>query len=515
MKTKGTILIVDDSHDTLALLSNFLVEEHYKVLTADSGELALASLKKVTPDLILLDIRMPNMDGFEVCCNLKNKKELKHIPVIFLTALTDNGDKIKGFKLGAVDYLNKPFEKEELLARVNVQIELYTYHKLFKEQTARQLFEKEKQLSDEKKRLKTILNTLDDPIFVKDNHHRIIMANTAFCNIFKMEEKDFLGKTFAENVPENERAEFLTIDRAVLDTGITDIREETITVENFTHTIITSKSRFVEHSGEKFLVGTLHDISEINKAEQKIKKQNEQLTQLSAAKLRFVSILGHDLKSPFNTIIGFTDILLKKFRTFDAEKIEQQLTIINNTARNTFKLLEDIILWAKANSRKVSFSPRKINFSDVYESVLSTLKPQAKQKEITINNLVAKELNVFADINMVALILRNLLSNAIKFTHSKGQITINAEQNDTMVTVSVTDNGVGMDSDTMNKLFDMSQKIISRGTANETGTGLGLLLCKEYIEMHDGKIWAESEIENLPAGKTGASTFYFTLKRNG
>ncbi|OFX62166.1 MAG: hypothetical protein A2046_10070 [Bacteroidetes bacterium GWA2_30_7] len=157
MNNKGNILVVDDTHETLALLTKLLTDEGYSVFSADSGELALKSIEKLIPDLILLDVRMKGIGGFEVCNRIKTKKNLIDIPLIFLTAATDKNDRIKGLQLGAVDYIVKPFEKEELIARIKTHFELYSYNKLFKEQTAEQLIEKEKLLSKQNEEL-TILN---------------------------------------------------------------------------------------------------------------------------------------------------------------------------------------------------------------------------------------------------------------------------------------------------------------------------------------------------------------------
>jgi len=246
------------------------------------------------------------------------------------------------------------------------------------------------------------------------------------------------------------------------------------------------------------------NITEQKQAEFKIQLQNEELKKLNADKDRFLTILGHDLKSPFNSILGFLDLLTQNIRKYDIDKIEKQINIVNSSAKNTFKLLEDILLWVRANSGKIPFEPQKLNFGTICNEVVENLKLTANTKNITINHFATDEINIFADINMLNTVLRNLVSNSIKFTNKSGRIDIYAEKNHKIVTITISDNGIGIELDTLNKLFDISQKTTTDGTEKEKGTGLGLLLCKEFVEKHSGKIWVESIL-----GK--GSDFKFTM----
>jgi PAS domain S-box-containing protein len=251
-------------------------------------------------------------------------------------------------------------------------------------------------------------------------------------------------------------------------------------------------------------IGINMDISESKKAEQIIKESETKLHQLNADKTRFISILSHDLKSPFNNILGLSEVLSEDIRKLDIVEIEDIANEINKSARSTFNLLEDILLWAKTQQGKIPFKPQILNFRDICKNILEVLKPNADAKNITINCSTADHVNVFADIYMIKTVLRNLVSNAIKFTNFGGAININAEINSGNVTISVSDNGIGIPPDSMAKLFKITEVITTTGTAKETGSGLGLLLCKDFVEKHHGKIWIESEV-----GK--GSDFKFTL----
>lgn len=237
-----------------------------------------------------------------------------------------------------------------------------------------------------------------------------------------------------------------------------------------------------------------------NQALQSLKKLNDD-------KDRFLTILGHDLKSPFSSILGFLSLLTKNIHKYDIDTINRQISLINISAQNTFKLLEEILMWARAQSGKLPFQPQKINFKVVCDEVLNNLTNQAATKKITINYSEHEKTILTADLNMIKTIMRNLISNAIKFTHENGCIDIQSETIDKNVIISVSDNGLGIEPDTLNKLFDISHNVTSEGTAKEKGTGLGLLLCKEFVEKHGGKIWVESEL-----GK--GSVFKFTMPIN-
>lgn len=237
---------------------------------------------------------------------------------------------------------------------------------------------------------------------------------------------------------------------------------------------------------------------------QTILLKNKELNKLNSDKNRFIAILAHDLKSPFNSILGFLELLTINLHKYNIEKIEKQINIVNNSAKNTFRLLEDLLLWVRANSGKIPYEPKKLNFANICDEVIENLKLTANKKNIIINHFSTAEINIFADKNMVNTVLRNLVSNSIKFTNINGIIGIYAETNLNTVIISVSDNGIGIEPDTLNKLFDISQKISTGGTENEIGTGLGLVLCKEFVEKHGGKIWVESVF-----GK--GSDFKFTM----
>ena len=233
-------------------------------------------------------------------------------------------------------------------------------------------------------------------------------------------------------------------------------------------------------------------------------KSEAELKKLNATKDKFFSIIAHDLRSPFNHILGFTELLIENTQDFEVAETKKYLGIINSSAKNTLILLDNLLNWARSQTGKVSFKPEKIILASIVHEIFELSNSRAKSKNIILNFIEPGEIVVFADPDMMKTILRNLISNAIKFTHPNGKIEVTALQDDNFIAIAVSDNGVGMKDETRKKLFDISTNITTRGTANEKGSGLGLILCKEFVEKHGGKIWIESE-----EGK--GSDFKFTL----
>ena len=366
--SKAHIMVVDDIAENLQVLGNILHKEGFNISFAQDGKQAIEIIMEILPDLILLDVTMPEMDGFEVCTCLKKNEKTKYTPIIFLTAHTEIESMIKGFTLGAADYVTKPFNPQELLARVYAHIDI----KLSKD-------------------------------------------------------------------------------------------------------IIAS--------------------------------QNKKLKELNNAKDKFFSIIAHDLKNPFASLISSSELLLFLLEKNEIEKAKSKAQMIFDASKNGYILLQNLLEWSQSQLGNIKFSPENLIFSKLVNETILFVEIHANNKTIKINNEVPEDLELFADISLLEFILRNLITNAIKFTNSNGQITINAKHNSLETEICVNDNGVGIPKDIADKIFNIGSKITSKGTSGEKGTGLGLILCNEFVVKHGGKIWVESEV-----GK--GSEFKFTLPFN-
>jgi signal transduction histidine kinase len=246
------------------------------------------------------------------------------------------------------------------------------------------------------------------------------------------------------------------------------------------------------------------DLTERKRAEEELVELNRKLKELNATKDKFFSIIAHDLKSPFNSILGFSNLLESQIMEKDYQKVEEYARIIQTSSVRAMDLLMNLLEWSRSQTGRMVFKPEILMILPLINQATELLKASAQEKSITISAQLPENITVFADQAMIGTILRNLISNAIKFTYNSGKINISAEQTEEELMVSVRDNGVGIKPEDIEKLFRIDENRSTLGTQNEKGTGLGLILCKEFIEKHGGKIWVESTV-----GK--GSNFYFTI----
>lgn len=378
-ESKGVILAVDDNPEHLDVLFEYLAQAGVTVLLAQNGESALKTAEDSVPDLILLDVMMPGCSGFEVCRRLKTNETTKDIPVIFMTVLSDTRDKLKGFEVGGVDYITKPFEHKEVLARVKAHL--------------------------------TIRNLQQE------------------------------------------------------------LREKNVALEQYV---------------------TL------------LAERNEQLEEVNASKDRFFSIIAHDLRDPFTGLLGLSQVITEEFERYPPQKIKEMIMTLRGMSETLYALLDNLLTWSRVQRGMIEYHPQTIDVQKVVTRNVAIFTSNAEQKQITLSTAIQEWTTAYADKKMVDTIIRNLLSNALKFTHSGGNIEVSATQNGNYVTVSVADTGIGIDEKHIPKLFRIDAQYKRIGTANEKGTGLGLILCQEFVERNGGKIWAESTVEK-------GTTFRFTL----
>lgn len=256
---------------------------------------------------------------------------------------------------------------------------------------------------------------------------------------------------------------------------------------------------------EKQLISRLKEMEQLNASlELRIEQRTSKLLEIVSTNGKFLSIIAHDLRSPFSSIIGILELLKMSLKELNKDEIEEYVNIVYNSANNTLILLDNLLEWAVSQNKEKNFNPVKINLFELLKEEIENLKTLASQKQIKLIHSVEPDLNVTADLQMVKTILRNLMSNAIKYSNLNGEVTINALENKRFVEVCVKDNGVGISIKEQNNLFRIDAFHSTPGTNNEKGTGLGLLLCKEFVELHGGNIRIESE-------KGKGSRFAFTL----
>jgi ligand-binding sensor domain-containing protein/signal transduction histidine kinase len=244
--------------------------------------------------------------------------------------------------------------------------------------------------------------------------------------------------------------------------------------------------------------------AEVVRQKDKILAQRNELEVVNATKDKFFSIIAHDLRSPFNSILGFSDLLLKQVQNKDLEKIDNFARIIQQSSHRAMELLRNLLEWAQSQTGGIRFNPKYFDVADLNASLIPIFDDIARQKSIIIKKAFPPNIHVYADKDMISTIFRNLISNAIKFTKDGGEIIVSAEERQNEVIGSVSDNGIGIEETRLINLFRLDELYSTADTNDEKGTGLGLILCKEFVEKHGGKIWVESTV--------GIGTsFYFSL----
>ena len=349
------ILIVDDVMSNVLLLKVLSTNEKFAIATASNGRQALEQVEKENPDLVLLDVMMPDMSGFEVAQHLKSNPNTADIPIIFLTALNSTADIVKGFQVGANDFISKPFNKEELIIRVTHQISLVAAKRLI------------------------------------------------------------LSKT-------------------------------------------------------------------------------EELQRTIAGRDKLYSVIAHDLRSPMGSIKMVLNMLILNL---PSEKIGAEmyelLTMANQTTEDVFSLLDNLLKWTKSQIGKLNVVYQDVDLVEVTDGVIEIFSMVASLKKIRIREMKPEKMMVNADIDMLKTVVRNLLSNAIKFSKENSEVLVKMEEVDGMAVVSVQDYGCGISEEGQKKLLHTDTHFSTFGTNNEEGSGLGLLLCKDFVVKNGGKLWFTSK----------------------
>ncbi|MBV5312319.1 MAG: hybrid sensor histidine kinase/response regulator [Prolixibacteraceae bacterium] len=351
---KLSILAVDDNQMNLMVMRSMFKYQEYQVYYADCGKMAIEMAREYRPDMILLDVVMPDMSGFEVCRILKEDDYFKDIPVLFITAADEIEFIINGFEAGGVDYVTKPFRKEEIMLRIKTHFELK-----------------------------------------------------------------------------------LTRDS---------------------------------------LLATTQTLKDLNKV-----------------KDRLFSIIGHDLRSPIGNVKMVLEFMSKGI--IDPTKGDQYKKTVADLLRTTdevFSLLENLLSWASAESGTLANIPENLKLKEAVVSIVNLYQAGLNSKNIKLNINIDPEHVIFADLNMIKTVIRNLFSNAIKFTATNGTISFNSVIEDQTIVVSVSDTGQGIPQDVIDKILDPNVYYSTVGLNKESGNGLGLKLCKDFIEKSGGKIWIES-----------------------
>jgi PAS domain S-box-containing protein len=366
----------------------------------------------------------------------------------------------------------------------------------------------EKELVQEQYLIDALLNNLPDHVYFKDRESRFIRINKAQAQFLGLNDTaQAVGKTDFDFFTGEHAQQAYDDEQDILRTGQMLSLEEKETHHDHSDTwVSTVKLPLCDKEGT--IIGTFgisRDITDHKLTEEEIKLKNEMLQIVNAEKDKFFSIIAHDLRGPLSAFLSATEILSEAIQAMTIDEIKEITVSMKESAQNIYSLLENLLEWSRLRRGGLDFIPEKLKLKEKVSDCIDVLSEAAKKKGVEIVISIPDEIEVNVDNHMFDSIVRNLVSNAIKFTRSGGKVRVEAGcNNEHFIEVRVSDSGIGMNQELKNKLFLLSEKTSRPGTEGELSTGIGLLLCKEFIEKHGGKIWVESEV-----GK--GSTFSFTI----
>lgn len=353
-----------------------------------------------------------------------------------------------------------------------------------------------------------LLDNIPAWVFYKDTENRFIRVNKTFADVMGKPAKQLEGKSLFDVFPKEQADAYWKDDNEVFASGkpknnIFELMES----PKGNVWVQTEKIPYRDEQGKIIgLIGFSLDITERKKTEDELKLSYKQVTKLNAQKDKFFSIIAHDLRSPFNGFIGLTGLMADNSENFSQVEFVEHSKSLNKAAKNLYKLLEYLLEWSQIQNGSMEYTPKNLDLSKIVSDSIDTIYDKAQQKGIKIIREIDHKQKVFADEKMIGTVLRNLLSNAVKFTRVEGKVSIKSEHaNNGTVIISVEDTGVGIPEEDVKRLFQIEEKVSTLGTDGETSIGLGLLLCKEFIELHGENIWAESK-------ENAGSKFSFTLQ---
>jgi PAS domain S-box-containing protein len=356
-------------------------------------------------------------------------------------------------------------------------------------------------LKESEDKYRNLVENISDVIYEINQTGIITYVSPSAIKIFGFTPEEMIGKSITVFIKDDETLLAERYSKLVTSEDVKN-EHEAVTKSGETRYILISTKAVFDKGIFAGGSGTMVDITEKKLIELKLRENEALLRELNKTKDKFFSIIAHDLRTPFNAIIGLSDLLLMQIQSKDYEGIEEYAEIIQNSSQQAMNLLMNLLEWSRSQTGRLVIKPVEVDLSQLIIGIINLLNNSAIQKEITIIKKLPITAIVIADKEMIATVIRNIISNAIKFTKQEGTITVSVEQKEDELIVAVEDNGIGIRKENLDKLFRIDESTSTVGTQNEKGTGLGLMLCKEFIAKHGGKIWVESEL-----GKGSVFTF--------
>ncbi len=434
MENKIEVLVVEDSPTQAMLLKHMLKQHSFEASIAKNGSEALEAVKKRKPTLVISDVMMPVMDGYEMCHAIKNDETIKHIPVILLTVLSDPKDVIRGLEARADAFLTKPCNEEQLLAKINAIL------------------------------ANPADNKSENPLEVTLSDKRYVITSN------RQQILNLLLFTYENTVQKNRE--------------LTEVQNE---LKKLNEQL---EEKVEERTGE-----LKTEISERKRIEESLKKANEKLKEFDRLKSDFLSTVSHELRTPLSIISEGISICLGEIAGKITNEQKEIMINIEESIEYLKRLIRDLLDLSKIEANKIDLYRTSFDLCEIVRKIRNDFEPKTGEAQITLQiDQPDKPIKLFADKDKIKQIFNNLISNAIRFTDPGGNITIAVKELKDCIECRVSDTGIGIAKKDIPKLFSKFEQIGRAKTSGYKGTGLGLPITKGLIEKHEGKITVESEV---------------------
>lgn len=484
------ILLCVQEHSVTKNLGEILVNSGFSVVVSNPVFSSVTSLaSESNPDLIVISASLDyEFAGIKAITELRKKT---NVPVIYLSS-SDNKEAYNKAKItNPIAYFSMPIEIDNLVRTIEIGL---TNHKL------------QQEIVEAHKKYEMVIKAAKAGVYEIDPATFEIDSEETLAEVFGYTTQEVKDNGWGALLPIedfNKKKELLS---SLLQGKIRSysLEHRVIKKDGKLAWAISSGSLVTDARGKSKIVGTLTDITERKLAEEKLKKYSEDLQKSNSSKDKFFSIISHDLRNPFNSLLGFSELLANNIEDLTEDEIKESAKSLHRTATNLFNLLTNLLEWSRLQTGNFSFEKSEFSLGGLLNHVVSIYSDSLDAKNLKLIKEQDCEVNILADQNMIEAAIRNLISNAIKFTRDSGTITVGCVKNESGAEIFVTDSGVGISSEDQERLFKIEKQFTTEGTKNEKGTGFGLLLCKELVEKNNGTIKVKSE-------KDKGSTFTISL----
>lgn len=526
---KGEVLLLQKKYDQSIKSFKKSIDLSKKTGVLSSQEIALKSISQIYSELKeyktaikYYQLAYSITDSISII-NKKEELNFADFRIVFQNQSNEYFNKIKDINTTHKIELNKEKNRKYIfillfLSIIIVSLYLFNKSKKSKKINKKLLLqnneiEKQKELikisnielKEQYAFIETLLNTIPNPVYYTDKNSNLLGCNNAFESMSGNNIENLIGfKTDRLNLKTTLPCSGLEIIQSsnrelVRNEGVITFNDNTI------HEVILYKKGISDPSGKiTGILGIFIDITDIKNTQNKLESSEALLKKTIKSKDKFFKIIAHDLKNPFNAILGLTSIIDNDFDTISQTDLKQYAKLINQSTNNLYSLLENLLEWASSQSSTIKINTTTFKINELVNESAELFKQTLNQKNIVLNFSNKDNFEVVADKNMILTVLRNLLSNAIKYTNKSGQIDITIQENDTLTRVTVTDNGIGINPKVLDRLFKIDEQISTLGVENEKGTGLGLIICQEFISKNGGTIDVTSQLGS-------GSSFSFTI----